>query len=113
MIFDIGKNLLDLDIIGQALAGPITVSLSSEARASITRSAETVERLLKSGDALYGINTGFGKLAKTRIATPDQYCALACGRRGCATARRCCAPHHASEIALAGAGGFGNFDCNG
>lgn len=71
MMFDIGQRPLDLDIIGKALSGPIAVSLSREARASITRSAETVERLLKSGDALYGINTGFGKLAKTRIATPD------------------------------------------
>ena len=28
-------------------------------------------RLLKTGDAIYGVNTGFGKLAKTRIAAED------------------------------------------
>jgi histidine ammonia-lyase len=27
--------------------------------------------LLKTGDAIYGVNTGFGKLAKTRIAAED------------------------------------------
>ena len=54
-----------------ALAGPITVSLSPKARGLIVKSAETVARLLKTGDAIYGVNTGFGKLAKTRIAAED------------------------------------------
>ncbi len=71
MNFEIGSGSLDLAIIKAALAGPIAVVLSNEAKRNITRSAETVERLLKSGDALYGINTGFGKLAKTRIAEAD------------------------------------------
>ncbi|HEY5598374.1 MAG TPA: histidine ammonia-lyase, partial [Kiloniellales bacterium] len=35
------------------------------------RSAATVARLLTTGDAIYGVNTGFGKLAKTRIAAAD------------------------------------------
>ena len=71
MTFAIGAQQVDLAIIAETLRVPITVELTPEARANIKRSAETVERLLKSGDALYGINTGFGKLAKTRIATPD------------------------------------------
>lgn len=71
MIIDIGDAQLDLDIIKQTLAGPIKVTLIAEARHKIERSAATVQRLLQSGDALYGINTGFGKLAKTRIANAD------------------------------------------
>ena len=67
----IGERPLDLSDIRAALAGPITVELSAGARARIVRSAETVKRLLATGDAIYGVNTGFGKLAKTRIAMAD------------------------------------------
>lgn len=67
----IGERPLDLSDIRAALAGPITVELSAGARARIVRSAETVKRLLATGDAIYGVNTGFGKLAKTRIAAVD------------------------------------------
>ena len=45
-------------------------ALGQGARA-IAKSAETVARLLKTGDAIYGVNTGFGKLAKPRIAAAD------------------------------------------
>ena len=71
MTFAIGRQEIDLSIIAAALRGPIKVELSAEARAAITRSAAMVDHLLKSGEALYGINTGFGKLAKTRIAAGD------------------------------------------
>jgi histidine ammonia-lyase len=67
----IGETAITLGHARAALAGPITISLSPKARALITKSAENVARLLKTGDAIYGVNTGFGKLAKTRIATAD------------------------------------------
>jgi histidine ammonia-lyase len=71
MSIRIGDRPLTLDTIRKALAGPISVELSDKARAAITRSAETVTRLLATGDAIYGVNTGFGKLAKQRIAAAD------------------------------------------
>ena len=71
MTIQIGEEPLDLDVIKQALAGPVKVVLTQQARRRIETSAATVQRLLQSGDALYGINTGFGKLAKTRIANAD------------------------------------------
>ena len=67
----IGETAITLDHARAALAGPVTVSLSPKARGLIVKSAETVARLLKTGDAIYGVNTGFGKLAKTRIAAED------------------------------------------
>ncbi len=67
----IGDQPLTLDHIRKALSGPIKAELSEKARAAITRSSETVARLLATGDAIYGVNTGFGKLAKQRIAAPD------------------------------------------
>ena len=70
-MISIGKNELSLADIKSVLAGPVQVSITSEAKTLIEKSSATVTRLLKSGVALYGINTGFGKLAKTRIATED------------------------------------------
>lgn len=67
----IGERAIDLADIRAALAGPVRVALTDQARARITRSADTVRRLLATGDAIYGVNTGFGKLAKTRIAAED------------------------------------------
>ena len=47
--------------------GPI--ALAAEAYPVIDASAQAVQAIVKKGDAAYGINTGFGLLAKTRI--PD------------------------------------------
>jgi histidine ammonia-lyase len=67
----IGERPIGLDDVRSALAGPVQVRLSDRARGLIQRSAEAVKRLLASGEAIYGVNTGFGKLAKTRIAAED------------------------------------------
>jgi histidine ammonia-lyase len=67
----IGERRLDLAAVRAALAGPVSVDLTARARAAIMRSAETVARLLGTGEAIYGVNTGFGKLARTRIAAQD------------------------------------------
>ncbi len=67
----IGEKPLSLDDVRSALAGPIKVELTDKARSLIARSAATVKRLLETGEAIYGVNTGFGKLAKTRIAAKD------------------------------------------
>ncbi len=46
------------------------VRLAAEAHASIAASAAAVHAIAQQGGAAYGINTGFGKLARTRI--PDE-----------------------------------------
>ena len=48
-------------------AGSGSLSLDTADYARIDASAQTVQTALASGAALYGINTGFGKLASTRI----------------------------------------------
>jgi histidine ammonia-lyase len=48
---------------------PVAVALSEAARPAIEASAGAIRAIVDQGDAAYGINTGFGKLAKTRI--PD------------------------------------------
>jgi len=52
-----------------AWAAPGPVALAQESYAAIKASAAVVEAIVAKGDAAYGINTGFGLLAKTRI--PD------------------------------------------
>ncbi|MBC3884482.1 histidine ammonia-lyase [Undibacterium griseum] len=49
---------------------PQTLKLKPSAYAAINASADTISQIVAKGDAAYGINTGFGKLAKTRI--PDE-----------------------------------------
>ncbi|MFM2087873.1 MAG: histidine ammonia-lyase, partial [Pseudomonadota bacterium] len=51
-------------------AAPATLILAAEAYPVIEASAAAVQAIVAKGDAAYGINTGFGLLAKTRI--PDE-----------------------------------------
>ena len=67
LIIDPGKAPLSL---WRALAeGQSGLTLSDTAWPRIARSRQIVEEALASGHAIYGVNTGFGKLAQTRI--PD------------------------------------------
>ncbi|MCD6449649.1 MAG: histidine ammonia-lyase [Thermotogaceae bacterium] len=47
------------------------VSLSKKARERLEKSRETIEKILKSGDPVYGVNTGFGALASVRISKEE------------------------------------------
>jgi histidine ammonia-lyase len=63
---------LDLHTIARFLEEPgLPVALASAARERVVRAARTVEEIVASGRAVYGINTGFGRLADKRIA-PDK-----------------------------------------
>ena len=46
-------------------------TLDPACRPAIAESAAAVERILAKGEPVYGINTGFGKLASVRIANDD------------------------------------------
>jgi histidine ammonia-lyase len=48
-------------------SAPASLSLDPSSRAAIDASAATVARVLAHGDTVYGVNTGFGLLARTRI----------------------------------------------
>lgn len=47
------------------------VELASEARLAIDRAASVIADAASGGEAIYGVNTGFGKLANVRIAPED------------------------------------------
>ncbi|MGH1477337.1 MAG: histidine ammonia-lyase [Geminicoccales bacterium] len=47
------------------------VRLTSDARGSVDAAAELVQRAVLGDNAIYGVNTGFGKLANVKIAADD------------------------------------------
>ena len=49
-------------------AAPVQLSLDPSARALMKASLATVQRIVDEDQVVYGINTGFGKLASTKIA---------------------------------------------
>ncbi len=51
--------------------GPVRVEMAKSERDRVARGAQTVARILEKGEPIYGVNTGFGKLAQTRIADED------------------------------------------
>lgn len=58
-----------------AYSHPVSVTLSRAQMTRVRRSAATVDRMIARGGAVYGVNTGFGLLAQTRIA-PGQLAEL-------------------------------------
>jgi len=68
-IIDPGK--VPLSLWRRLLEQKDTVALADRAWPDIERSRRTLEAALQSGRAVYGVNTGFGKLAQTRIP-PDE-----------------------------------------
>jgi histidine ammonia-lyase len=66
-----GRSLTIADVVRAAREPGLRVALDRDARAALLESRRLVERAIQSGQTIYGINTGFGKLANVRIA-PDQ-----------------------------------------
>lgn len=62
---------LTLEAVEAVSRGGVRVALSPAARARMGASRAVVERILSEGTVVYGINTGFGALASTRVP-PDQ-----------------------------------------
>ncbi|KTT55766.1 histidine ammonia-lyase [Pseudomonas oryzihabitans] len=62
---------LDLAQLRQAYLQPLRMELDPAAYAAIDASVACVESILAEGRTAYGINTGFGLLASTRIAPAD------------------------------------------
>lgn len=48
--------------------GQLAIDLSEAAWAKVRAAREMIERILESGEVVYGINTGFGSFASTTIA---------------------------------------------
>ena len=64
-----GASLTIEDVVRAARDPGLRVALVPAARESLAASRSLVERALATGQTIYGINTGFGKLANVRIAS--------------------------------------------
>ncbi len=64
---DITTEDLTLDQLRRVAEGPVRIRLDDRCRQAMARSADTVARVLGEGRTVYGVNTGFGRLANTRI----------------------------------------------
>lgn len=62
---------LSIDDVASVARGDRPVRLGGRGREALERSRAVVERALQTGEAIYGVNTGFGSLARQRIA-PEQ-----------------------------------------
>src|SRR5438128_1661236 len=69
-----GRSLSIADVVAVARHGA-RVAVAPETRARVARARADVETAGARGDTVYGVNTGFGKLAHIRIP-PDQLRAL-------------------------------------
>ncbi|MDB5928534.1 MAG: histidine ammonia-lyase [Polaromonas sp.] len=62
---------VDLAMLRRVQAGGVRLSLDASVRQGMARSQAVVQGILDNDEVVYGINTGFGKLASTRIASGD------------------------------------------
>src|SRR5664279_3612223 len=68
---DLEPGRLTLEPLQAIHHGGVGIRLPASARAAIRASAAVVARAAAGSDAVYGVNTGFGKLAGTRIGAAD------------------------------------------
>ncbi|WP_020675022.1 histidine ammonia-lyase [Geopsychrobacter electrodiphilus] len=62
---------LDLATLRKVQAQPVELSLNPDAAGPIDRAAATVHEIIEQGRVVYGVNTGFGLLANTRIPNDE------------------------------------------
>ncbi len=63
----ISPGQLPLAVLRSVWADPVPVALDREAKARVDAAADTIARVIGAGRIVYGVNTGFGLLARTRI----------------------------------------------
>lgn len=71
----IDGNSLTLEGVFRVARRRAAVTLTDDARARMQRVRDVVDRKLESGEAVYGVNTGFGKLSEMTIP-PDRLAEL-------------------------------------
>jgi len=67
----ISKHSMGWRDLAPLLEGPIRISLSPEAKTVIHNSHKVLKEILNSGQQVYGVNTGFGKLSTVSISPVD------------------------------------------
>ena len=76
MIFQYGIDHLTIEIIDKMIKGQIIGKITNDAMGKVSSCRDHVDKIARSDQAVYGINTGFGPLCDTRISTEDTTCLL-------------------------------------
>ena len=63
----VDNQLVNLAELRRAWLAPVELELGINAQRRIAESNETVRELIRGGNSIYGVNTGFGQLADVRI----------------------------------------------
>jgi len=71
MKLTIDKQLVTLAELRQAWREPVTVNLGIDARRAIAESSEFIGDVVAGGAEIYGVNTGFGQLARVHISDDE------------------------------------------
>lgn len=71
LIIEADQQTISLSLLRQAWEAPLQISLGESARARVLESQALVDKVLASGETVYGVNTGFGQLAKVRISNEE------------------------------------------
>jgi histidine ammonia-lyase len=69
LALELTAGQVSLSTLRQIYAQPVAMSLSAHDRERVLAAVTLVDTIVARGDAAYGINTGFGLLAQTRIPT--------------------------------------------
>ena len=71
MNLEINLQNISLTELRQVWQESVQIRLGSAARAKVEESKAEVDKVLAGGDTVYGVNTGFGQLAKIRISDDE------------------------------------------
>ncbi len=71
-MIEIDGHSLTLEDLGRIALDGAEVVLAKRARTAVGRSRAFIEELLESGERIYGVTTGFGRLADVFIAPGEQ-----------------------------------------
>ena len=69
--FSYGEDKLTFELSMEILNGSLDCHIGEEALKKINNSRKNIESILKSGDKIYGVNTGIGTLCSTIISNED------------------------------------------
>jgi histidine ammonia-lyase len=70
-MIELSGQRLSLEQIAEVARGAEQVALSVSARERVAESRRIIEQIVESGRVVYGVNTGFGKLAEIQIAPSE------------------------------------------
>ncbi len=71
MKLNINNQHISLRQLRIAWESPVQIGLGDDARKAVADAQAEVDKVLASGDSVYGVNTGFGQLAKIRISNDE------------------------------------------